>query len=124
MNKQGSRQNYYHAQQSIKSERENEYDIIFRITRELKQAFLVRYEDYPKFVNALNKNRNLWTILASDLLQPGNQLPKELKAQLFYLGEFVQDYSRRALKERLSISPLLDVNMSILRGLRNKDIDA
>ena len=102
---------------SVKSPAETERDIILRVTRELKFAAETRNEDYRKFVAAIYANRRLWSILSADVALTSNALPADLRARIFYLGEFVQDHSRKVLNEGLEVEALVDINLSVLRGL-------
>jgi flagellar protein FlaF len=67
---------------------------------------------------ACHMNRMLWTIFQTDLAQPGNGLPDELKAQLISLAIWVQRYTSKVLFENASIDPLVSVNRSIMDGLK------
>lgn len=108
------------TQTPIKTTKDIEYDIIFDITRRLRTSWEKRKVFYPEFISVLKANRSLWNVLSADVSGPGNQLPAELRAQIFYLGEFVQDYSRRVMKDDADIRPLLDVNLCVLRGLSDQ----
>ncbi|MHA6327111.1 flagellar biosynthesis regulator FlaF [Roseivivax sp. CAU 1753] len=68
-------------------------------------------------VQALSDNRRLWTALAADVSAGGNALPDELRARIFFLAEFTETHSRKVLRGRASVLPLLEVNTAILRGL-------
>lgn len=68
-------------------------------------------------MQALYDNRRLWTALAIDVAGPDNALPKELRAQIFYLAEFVQTHTGKVLARKARLSPLLEINAAILRGL-------
>ncbi|MFA8386145.1 MAG: flagellar biosynthesis regulator FlaF [Pelagibaca sp.] len=116
---------YMHAYQSysstpIKSTKDTEIEIILETTRRLKRADEMRDTDFPTFVSALQDNRKLWITLAANVADSQNRLPRELRAKIFYLSEFVQAYTRKILTEELSSYPLFDINVAILRGLTSK----
>ncbi|MBF9035241.1 flagellar biosynthesis regulator FlaF [Rhodobacterales bacterium HKCCE2091] len=69
---------------------------------------------------AIQDNRRLWTILASDALDPENGLPPRLRAQIVYLYEFTQDHCRKALRNEASLRPLIEINTAVMRGLRGE----
>lgn len=71
-------------------------------------------------IKALGKNHDLWSLLVKDLALVGNSLPAELKAQLTELGFWAMKYSIRAMSERLSLEPLIEVNRNISDGLREQ----
>jgi flagellar biosynthesis activator protein FlaF len=62
-------------------------------------------------------NRKLWTIFQADLADPANQLPEAVKANLISLSIWVQKYTGQVLKGA-PVQPLIDVNRSIMDGLR------
>jgi flagellar protein FlaF len=62
-------------------------------------------------------NRKLWTIFQTDLVDPGNQLPDAVKANLISLAIWVQKYTGEVL-DGAPVQPLIDVNRSIMEGLR------
>jgi len=47
-----------------------------------------------------------------------NKLPLELKTGLLSLAEFTQDHSRKVMLGQASHDVLIDINMSIIGGLR------
>lgn len=101
-----------------------EVEIILRVTRRLKNARAARQENFPEFASALQDNRKLWITLASDVANAQNELPQDLRARLFYLAEFVQAHSSEVLKNGADVTPLLDINLALLRGLGTKAGDA
>lgn len=97
-----------------------EYEVIAQITRRLQIAASEGRSGFPALVAALHDNKKLWNLLAIDLADPGNSYPSELKARLFYLAEFTHHHTTKVLAREDSADPLLDINMSILRGLRDQ----
>lgn len=102
----------------IRTDRGTEFDVFSRVTRELRAAWDRRGEDYPSFVAAIERNRRLWVILATEVADAGNGLPRELRARLFYLAEFTAEHSRGVLRGTEDIGPLIDINVAVMRGLR------
>lgn len=111
---------YANPANQIRSTRSIEYDAVVRITRQLRDASLKGREGFAELAQALHKNRQLWILFASDLVSDGNALPKALQAQLLYLAEFTQVHSAKVLTGEANVRPLLEVNMSVLRGLRGE----
>ena len=109
---------YLGSMETTRSERRTEYEVIAQITRQLRDAANRAQTDYPGFVEALQRNRELWKTLAIDVADPDNLLPAALRARIFYLAEFTEEQSRKVLREKASVLPLLEVNMAILRGLK------
>jgi flagellar protein FlaF len=100
----------------IRSERSVEYDVIARITSRLKKAIVENA--YPKLLEALHENNALWRALAIDVADANNALPQSLRAQIFYLAEFTDVHTKKVIRENVAATPLLEINMAILRGLK------
>lgn len=101
-----------------KSDRSIEYEVIARITSRLKKA--ITSGSYPKLMEALHENNTLWRTLAVDVADHENNLPKTLRARLFYLAEFTDAHTKKVIRTKESAIPLLEVNMAILRGLKQE----
>lgn len=104
---------------STQSSRRTEYDIVAQITHRLRETATKARDNYPAYVEALNDNRQLWQTFALDVATQGNPLPDELKARILYLAEFTNVHTKRILREKQSVLPLLEINMAILRGLKS-----
>ncbi|MBO9447664.1 flagellar biosynthesis regulator FlaF [Ruegeria sp. R14_0] len=98
--------------------RDTEYEAISKITHRLKAAAARQAADFGGFVQALHENRRLWTVLASGVTDSENGLPNDLRARIFYLAEFTEQHSSQVLGNKASVEPLLEINMAVLRGLR------
>ena len=110
-----ARRAYAPTSAPIRSNRGIEYDVIARITFRLKKA--IDEDVYCLLVEAMHENRNLWRVLATDVASPANQLPADLRAQIFYLAEFTDHHTSKVIRREDNAIPLLEVNMAILRGL-------
>lgn len=97
-----------------------EYEALAKVSQQLSAAWRKKDEDFPTLVAALNENRRLWRIFAADVSSEGNGLPQSLRAGLFYLYEFVHEHTRGVLRDALPIKPLIDINTSVMRGLRGE----
>jgi flagellar protein FlaF len=105
---------------STRSERRTEYEVIARITHRLRDAAQRAKRDYPGYVAALHDNRKLWQAFAIDVSHKDNQLPDELRARIFYLSEFTEKHTQDILRNKASVVPLLEINLALLRGLKNE----
>ena len=94
--------------------------MIAKITYRIKSAAEAGPTAYPQLVQALYDNRRLWTTLAVDVADRNNQLPSELRAQIFYLSEFIQVQTGKVLARKARLAPILEVNAAILRGLSGR----
>lgn len=102
----------------VRTARDAEYDVFSRVTRMLRQA-----EDNghgSDRIAAVDKNNQLWTILAGDLADPGNALPDQVRAGLLSLAGFALRHGHQALSGRVGLAPLIDINMAMMRGLRQE----
>lgn len=107
---------YAAAAAPVRTNRGTEYAAFQSVTAKLHHARhpQARMADRAQ---ALHENRQLWTLLASDLADSGNALPQALRAQLFYLAEFSLLQSRAALKSTEALDALVDINTAVMRGL-------
>ncbi|MFV0475109.1 MAG: flagellar biosynthesis regulator FlaF [Pikeienuella sp.] len=106
-----------------KSPRQVEYLAFARITRTLSEASAAleaggAFEAFARLVAALHENMKLWTFIAAQVANPGNALPQNLRAQLFYLFEFTNAHTKLILSREADTQPLIDVNTAVMRGLR------
>ncbi len=102
----------------VRTARDAEYDVFSRVTRMLRQAEAVGHG--PDWIAAVDKNNQLWTILASDLADPGNKLPDPVRAGLLSLAGFALRHGHLALSGKVGITPLIDINLAMMRGLRQE----
>ena len=100
-----------------KTDRALEFEAIAQVTTKLRAAGNGD-KNFGVLVKAVSENRQLWNFIASCVSDPQNKLPSNLKAQLFFLSEFTSLHSKKVLKEEADALPLIDINMSIMRGLR------
>jgi flagellar protein FlaF len=75
-------------------------------------------EDVQTRVAALDWNRRLWTTLASDCSRNDNALPVGVRAQIISLSLWVNRHTSAVMRKEESFQPLIDVNRSIMEGLR------
>lgn len=118
MNAVTSHTEYGYGAPALRTERDTEYDVISRVTRMLRQANTeCRDQDT---ILAVHKNNELWTILAADLAHPENGLPDEVKAGLLSLAMFSLRHGHAVLSGQGNTQVLIDINMSIMKGLRGE----
>ncbi|QFT58358.1 flagellar biosynthesis regulatory protein FlaF [Sulfitobacter sp. THAF37] len=101
-----------------KSERSIEFEVIARITARLKAA--IEAAHFPGLLEVLHENRKLWRTLATDVANPENLLPGDLRARIFYLAEFTNHHTSKVISREDTAHPLLEVNTAILRGLKQR----
>ncbi len=106
---------YGSSARAVKTAQSAEYDAFSRITSALKAA-----ATFPEKVQALTQNRSLWTLLASDVAGKGNGLPQQLRAQIFYLADFTNQHTSKVLRGDAESDVLIEINTSIMAGLRQQ----
>ncbi|MCZ0962059.1 flagellar biosynthesis regulator FlaF [Paracoccus benzoatiresistens] len=102
----------------LRTPRDAEYEVLSRVTRMLRQA--AEDNHGRDLIAAVHKNNQMWTILAADLASSGNGLPDEVRAGLLSLASFSLRHGHLAMAGKAKIDPLIDINMSVMRGLRQE----
>lgn len=69
---------------------------------------------------AVWNNVLIWQALKSDLSQPNNAFPTELKASLISLAIWVERHSQGVMSGTKKVRPLIDINSSVFLGLGGK----
>lgn len=114
-----ARRAYSAASAPTRTNRGTEYEAVARITARMRTAHSQGASGFAALAEALHENRKLWKIFATDVADPGNRLPQDLRARLFYLAEFTTHHTSKVLARRATVEPLLEINTAILRGLRS-----
>lgn len=123
MNTTPRSQSAYAAAAPIRTDRGAEYAVFAKVTHGMTAIDEAEKAAFPQMAAAVCDNQRLWGTLSEDLMHDANALPIPLKAQLISLAEFVRKHSLRVLEGKGSLSPLIDINTSIMRGLRG-DVEA
>lgn len=103
--------------------RDTEYRAFAKVTRKLAEPRDGR-TSFASLVSALHENNRLWGIIAEDVASGGNELDAKLRAQLFYLFEFTALHTRKVIAGEASPEILVEINTSIMRGLRASKAEA
>ena len=111
-----SLQAYQKTQRKFSNPQDNEYRIFAQVTSGLREVAALPRTD-PRVIEALNKNRKLWSALASDCGSDGNKLPDGLKAQIISIGLWVNRYTSEVMRAGEDIDALVEVNKTIMEGL-------
>jgi flagellar protein FlaF len=117
---QQARTAYTAAARPIRTARGTEYEAFAGITSRLRAAARAGDAGFPALAEALHDNRRLWTIIAADVSDADNGLPKQLRAQLFYLAEFTTLHTGRVLSGAATVEALIDINAAVMAGLRTE----
>jgi flagellar protein FlaF len=109
---------YQKAQVAVENPRIIEYRLFGQITGALMDAKSSGAKGVP-LVDVIDRNRRLWSMLAGDCMSDGNQLPKELRAQIVSLAIWVSKYSADVMQQGAPLDPLIDINRNIMQGLKS-----
>ena len=112
-----SLQAYHKAQRSAELPRDTEYRLFAQVTQALIEAGRKGRSDLAGLMDALDWNRRMWSVLASDCASSGNKLPDALRAQIVSLSLWVSRYSSEVARTGAAMEPLIDVNKTIMAGL-------
>lgn len=102
------------------SPRETEYRLFGQVTRSLMDADTAGRDDIARMAAALAWNRQVWNALANDCADERNGLPDQLRASIISLALFVRKYSSNVMRDGADMSPLIDINRTIMQGLEQR----
>lgn len=108
---------YGQVQQRTASDKGIEHALFLQITEALEEIVRSGAPSPTARADAIHRNQQLWTLLATDLLNPANSLPIDLKSRLLQLSKFVQKTSMEVLSGSGDIADLIEVNRPIIAGL-------
>ena len=108
---------YSQAATRAETPREMEYRLFGQVTRALIHASAVDPSDVKTRIDALDWNRRLWSVLATDCADPSNQLNNPLRAQIISISLFVGRHSSAVMRGEEDFETLIDINRSIMQGL-------
>ncbi|MEO1405807.1 MAG: flagellar biosynthesis regulator FlaF [Pseudomonadota bacterium] len=109
---------YGEVQKRTADPRSIEAALFRQITDRLIAAQDLRETDPSGWAEAINKNLELWNVLASDLLHPENQLNESIRKPLIELSIFVRRATTKILSGSDGMDDLIAINESIALGLQ------
>ncbi len=112
-----SLQAYKTAATRAENPREMEYRLFGQVTRALMHASTVDAADVATRIDALDWNRRLWSVLATDCANPDNTMPKNLRAQIISISLFVSRHSSTIMRGEDDFEALIDINKMVMQGL-------
>ncbi|MDX2233638.1 MAG: flagellar biosynthesis regulator FlaF [Hyphomonadaceae bacterium] len=113
-------QAYQRAATRAESPREIEYRAFGVVTAALSKARELGHADLGVLAHALQENRRLWRILATDCADDSNTLDPAVRARIISLALFVDRHSSAVLRDGADIEPLIDINRSMMEGLSGR----
>lgn len=112
-----SLQAYQRTAQASESARQTEYRLFAEVTRALMKAAEADPSDLQERIRALDWNRRMWGVLASDCARPENRLPEPLRARIISLSLWVSRHSSAVMRREETFDQLIEVNRIVMQGL-------
>lgn len=108
---------YQNAAQQAEDARSIEYRLFAEVTRALISASELETTDIGGRMTALDWNRRLWSVLATDCAQEANGLPVPVRASIVSLGLWVNRHTSAVMSGAETFEPLIEVNRTLMQGL-------
>ena len=108
---------YGSIQKETLTPRSVEYRVFLNITSRLEEAQANNNPKSIDYVTALGDNQLLWNALGADVASVGNELPEQLKAQIFYLAQFMSQHTNLVRNGDADLVAIIDINKMIMEGL-------
>jgi flagellar protein FlaF len=97
--------------------RQTEYRLFGQVTRALMEAQSLDRSQIRERMDALDWNRRMWSVLASDCSVEGNRLPDQVRANIISLSIWVNKHTSLVMRNQEEIEPLIEINRIIMQGL-------
>jgi flagellar protein FlaF len=97
--------------------RQTEYRLFGQVTRALVEAQSLDRTQIRERMDALDWNRRMWSVLASDCSVEGNRLPDQVRANIISLSIWVNKHTSLVMRNLEEIEPLIEINRIIMAGL-------
>jgi flagellar protein FlaF len=110
-------QAYQTTQRITEDSRTTEYRLFGQVTGALIDVQKAGQNGSP-LVEAIDWNKRLWRTLAADCMDERNQLPQDVRAKIVSLSLWIAKYSRQVTRNGASLDPLIEVNRTIMQGLK------
>ena len=114
-------QAYQQAAARAESPRDIEYRLFGQVTRALMAAAELDRSDLSARMDALDWNRRMWSVLATDCAGSANQLPRQLRANIISLSLWVNRHTSAIMRNEAEFGPLIDVNKLMMQGLEPRN---
>ena len=108
---------YQAARARAETPRSAELRLLGEITGEMMEAE-ERGLKGALLMPSLHRNRQVWHAFHQDCTDPNNGLPRELRAQIVSLALWIDRFTSDVIAGRERIRELIDVNRTIMEGLR------
>lgn len=96
-----------------------EQKLLLSIAADIESASLDSPQGYQRMAYALQRNTELWTTFASDLMHAENQYPADLKTSLLKLAAYSITAAPKVLSGEEDRETLCAINRNLAKGLDN-----
>jgi len=110
-------QAYKNTQRITEDPRSTEYRLFGQVTGALIDVQRNREQGSP-LIEVIDWNKKLWRTLAADCMDERNRLPEDVRAKIVSLSLWIAKYSRSVTREGAPLDPLIQVNRTIMEGLK------
>lgn len=114
---------YRNARSRVETPRATEHRLMSEITGEMMDARAAGLTG-AALIQPLHRNREMWSAFADDCGPVGNGLPDTLRAGIVSLALWVNRFTSDVVTGREKIDALIDVNRTIMEGLRGERLAA
>ena len=111
---------YQRARTMVEQPRGTEYRLMTQITGDMINARDAGLRG-AALVPVLHRNREVWGAFTTACAASDNQLPEPLRASIVSIGLWVDRFTSDVATGRDSIQELIEVNFSIIDGLRTQN---
>lgn len=111
---------YQQAATRAEAPKDAEYRLFGQVTRALIVASEAPVSDFATRIDAIDWNRRLWSALARDCSDPGNQLPVQVRANIISLSLFVGRHSSEVMRGEDNFETLIELNKMMMQALGQK----
>ena len=108
---------YQNTAQRTENPRLTEYRLFAQVTRALLEVEKLDKTKFRERMEALDWNRRMWSVLASDCSVDGNGLPDIVRANIISLSIWVNRHTSQVMRNQEQIGPLIEINRIIMQGL-------
>src|SRR3954466_11668126 len=103
---------YQAARSRAETPRSAEFRLMSQITGEMMDAETAGLRG-AMLMPSLHRNREMWSVFATDCGARGNGLPDALRAQIISLGLWVERFTSDVVSGREQIAELISLNRTI-----------
>lgn len=115
----------YGAALEVQDARKGEAHVLVEIARRMDGLQQTESPDREEMIELFKLNWRLWTIFQSELSNPGNPLPDEIKINMLNLANFIDLHTVEAIRnpQPKAFSVLININRNVAAGLLGDQVN-